>query len=170
MRKKHGRFFALICGIVSVLLMYAIYVLLQYYHVGIIKQLTPSMPEGYYLTYYTNKIERKDDVVFWPNQKTQDLIVKRKWLAKGVPLLKQVVGVPGDQLCIKDHKVYLNTKEIAKIERFDDQHRMLPVFRYCGIIPKAHYFMQGISNPKSFDSRYYGLISKAQITAKAVKL
>ena len=30
--------------------------------------------------------------------------------------------------------------------------------------------MQGIGNPHSFDSRYYGLVRKDQIRSKAVKL
>ena len=101
---------------------------------------------------------------------TEDYILAREWLPKNIPLLKKIVGVAGDFLCIKQQNVYINKKWIGKVYTTDGKGNALPIFSFCGKIPKDNYFMQGIANPHSFDSRYYGLIDQSQIMSKVVKL
>ncbi|WP_162896448.1 signal peptidase I [Cysteiniphilum halobium] len=149
---------------------YVLLWLLKTLHIGFIQQLTPSMPEGWYFTYPQLDYHKGDSVVFIPNQQTENYILARKWLPKGIPLLKEIVGVAGDSLCIKNQNVYINGQWIGKVYKTDGQGNILPMFRFCGTIPKDSYFMQGVANPHSFDSRYYGLVNKAQIMSKAVKL
>ena len=160
----------LINAMMFVIIAYGLYFILRYFDIGVIKQFTPSMPEGYYLTYYTQNITRDDDVLFKPNEHIQQFIVDHGWLPKGVPLLKRIVGIPGDKLCIKQRKVAINNKTIAIIKHKDSQGNPLPVFQFCGVIARNQYFVQGIANDHSFDSRYYGLISSNQIISKAIKL
>ncbi|WP_440617200.1 signal peptidase I [Cysteiniphilum sp. 6C5] len=151
-------------------ILYALLWLLKVLHIGFIQQLTPSMPEGWYFTYPVADYHKGDNVVFIPNQQTEHYILTRKWLPRNIPLLKKIVGVPGDLLCIKGQNVYINEQWIGKIYQTDGKGNMLPVFQFCGKIPKGRYFMQGVANPHSFDSRYYGLVDKSQIMSKAVKL
>ena len=153
-----------------VAILYITVLILKYLHIGFIKQVTPSMPEGWYFTYPTDELQKGDNVVFIPNKQTEDYILSRKWLPRNIPLLKKIVGIPGDYLCIKEGATYINEKWVAKIYSQDSNGDALPVFKYCANIPKDQYFMQGIGNPHSFDSRYYGLVRKDQIRSKAVKL
>lgn len=149
---------------------YALLWLLKALHIGFIQQLTPSMPEGWYFTYPVSDYHKGDNVVFIPNEQTQDYILAREWLPKDIPLLKKIVGVPGDFLCTKAQNVYINEQWIGKVYQTDGKGNALPIFSFCGKIPKDNYFMQGVANPHSFDSRYYGLVNKSQIMSKAVKL
>lgn len=161
---------SLINAMIFVAIAYSLYFVLHYFNIGLIKQVTPSMPKGYYLTYRTEDIGRNDDVLFQPNEKTQQFIVGHGWLPKGVPLLKRIVGIQGDRLCIKQQQVVLNNKTIASIKDKDIKGNQLPQFQFCGVIAHNQYFVQGIANDHSFDSRYYGLISGNQIISKAIKL
>ncbi|WP_116963301.1 signal peptidase I [Fastidiosibacter lacustris] len=164
------RFEALYKGLITIVIFYVIYWILYTFHIGFIKQLTPSMPQGWYFTYPVIALDKGDNVVFMPNTQTEDYVVERGWLPTGVPFIKKVVGLPGDFLCIKDQSVYINEKWIASVYIKDDKGRSLPVFRYCAQIPKDQYFMQGVAHSHSFDSRYYGLVSRNQIVSKAIKL
>ncbi|MFZ9035033.1 MAG: signal peptidase I [Francisellaceae bacterium] len=154
----------------GLLLLFALVKLLDYFAIGISYQGTASMPEGYYLTYPVGAIRRGDVVLFQPDSKLQRYILKRGWLQKPIPLLKEVVGIPGDWLCIEDKVVYINKHKIAIIKTRDNKNRPLAHFHFCGRIPPSNYFLEGISDPDSFDSRYYGLIDKTQILSKAVRL
>ena len=160
----------LINAMIFVIIAYSLYFVLRYFNISVIKQVTLSMPEGYYLTYSTQDITRDDNVLFKPNERIQQFIVDHGWLPKGVPLLKRIVGIPGDKLCIKQQKVSINNKTIAIITDKDSKGNLLPVFQFCGVIARNQYFVQGIANDHSFDSRYYGLILGNQIISKAIKL
>ena len=149
---------------------YVVLLLLKLLHIGFVHQLTPSMPEGWYFTYPVSSYYRGDNVVFSPDKQTENYILARKWLPKDIPLLKKIVGIPGDFLCIKQQNVYINGELLGKVYEMDDKGNALPVFSFCGKIAKDEYFMQGVANAHSFDSRYYGLVNKAQIMSKAVKL
>ncbi len=157
-------------ALIALFIMYSLYFLLKHWQVGITYQSTPSMPEGYYLTYKVKSIQRENNVIFMPNQKTEKFIIQHGWLPEGIPLLKRVIGIPGDKLCIKHHMVYINNKRVAVAKLKDNKGEALPIFTYCGEIQPDYYFVQGISSPNSFDSRYYGLIKREQIISKAVKL
>ena len=147
---------------------------MKYWHIGLSYQNTESMPEGFYFTYYSNSIKKNDTIIFNPKLSIANMIIKR-YGAKGfkpkdIFLLKKVVGIPKDFLCIKKNNVWINNKKIAFIKKYDSKGRKLPRFNFCGIIPKNLFFVQGTSSPNSFDSRYFGFIKKTQIFSKAIKL
>lgn len=170
MTKQRHHYRALKYALIFVLVMYVFYFAFKYFHIALVKQPTPSMPEGYYLTYPAFALKNGDNVLFYPDAKTEALIVKRHWLPEHVTLLKKIVGVPGDHLCIKDQKVYINGRLQALVWKHDEKGHPLPVFRYCGKIKQGDYFVEGVADPRSFDSRYYGLVSRQQIISKAVKI
>ena len=48
----------------------------------------------------------------------------------------------------------------------DSKGNDLPIFKYQGLIPEQQYFMIG-TNPRSYDSKYYGFINYGVFIAKA---
>lgn len=83
-------------------------------------------------------------------------------------LIKRVIGMPGDEVYIKDNQLYINNKvykepyikEMLKYDNFD-----LSTFGYDKI-PDGYYFVLGDNRENSLDSREIGLIPKKDIIGK----
>jgi len=86
-------------------------------------------------------------------------------------LIKRVIAVPGDEIDIRDNKVYING------ELFDEEAYLaesVKTYLYAGskidfpyIIPENYYFVMGDNRLNSKDSRVFGAISRSSIIAKA---
>jgi conjugal transfer pilin signal peptidase TrbI len=82
-------------------------------------------------------------------------------------LTKQVGCMPGDVLKVDNSARFsCNGKPLGQALKSDSEGKPLPMFVFNGIIPRDRYFMVG-SNPRSFDSRYFGFIKKNEILYKA---
>ncbi len=84
-----------------------------------------------------------------------------------IPLIKRVIGLPGDEVLVRDGQVWLNG------ERLDEPYlNGLPTGcrRYCGplVVPPGHYFVMGDNRPNSFDSRGFGPVNQEQIIGRVV--
>ncbi len=115
------------------------------------------------------KIETGDYMVF----KNDDRYVSRfirKTLTKPDLLTKQVGCSPGELLIVGPERIFnCNGTYIGQALKKDSRGETLPVFTFHGIVPKDSYFMIG-SNPRSFDSKYFGFIKKDEIVYKAYPL
>ena len=85
-------------------------------------------------------------------------------------LIKKVGCVPGMDLS-KDAEgtFFCNQFPIGTALQKDSQGLELPIFTFSGEIPKDSYYMMG-ANPRSFDSRYFGLIHGDAFISKALPL
>ncbi len=94
---------------------------------------------------------RGDVVVFrFPNQPERDFI-------------KRVIGLPGDQVEIKDGLVFVNghaLDEPYELER--PTHDYGPV-----VVPEGQYFVLGDNRNNSYDSRSWGFVPEDDIVGKA---
>lgn len=84
-------------------------------------------------------------------------------------LIKKVGCVPGEILKIRNDAFYCGEKNLGTILKKDSKGKELPVFSFTGPIPADHYFMMG-TNPRSFDSRYFGLIHANDFIWKAIPI
>lgn len=89
------------------------------------------------------------------------------------PLIKRVIGMPGDSIELKDKKVYVNGKEI--VEEYLPQGLTTGSGTYMKegevkTVPDNHYFVMGDNRTVSLDSRYIqvGFIDRAWILGKVV--
>ena len=96
--------------------------------------------------------ERGDVVVFvYPKDRCKDFI-------------KRVVGVPGDEVVIRDKKVFINGEPVEDAHaHFEEQG----VFLGAGHVrdnfgpvkvPGDHVFVMGDNRDRSFDSRFWGFV------------
>lgn len=79
------------------------------------------------------------------------------------PLVKQIVGIPGDQVENVSGSVFVNGKDRGKVlEKTPSGNIVSPI--NCKKIPEGHVFVSA-SHENSFDSRYneFGLIPIDQI-------
>lgn len=151
---------------------YAIIYVVELFNIGFSYQQTKSMPEGIYLDTPVRDILRGDDIIFTPSMKIEALMIKRGYLSKSTKLLKKVVASIGDIVCIENDRVFIsnikdNYRLNAPIYQTDTKGRNLPKVHLCRRLVKGEYFVMGISNDYSFDSRYFGVIKKSQILSKA---
>lgn len=85
-------------------------------------------------------------------------------------ILKQVAGVPGDRVTIRNGKVQINGKTVVEgfpLARF--YHRGEKEFERDEIIPPGEFFMVGV-HPLSNDSRYWGYLDAGRVAGFAYRL
>jgi signal peptidase I len=86
------------------------------------------------------------------------------------PIVKRVVAVAGDRVEVKDDVLYVNGKELRRI----DAQRWAPTVRqlehYGWVVPENNIFVLGDNPRASRDSRRLGLISTAQVVGKVVRI
>lgn len=77
-------------------------------------------------------------------------------------LTKQLVCDSGDLLQLKDDAFWCNGIRLGGfITRTWDDHPLRP-FAFDGLIPEGEGFVMG-THPRSFDSRYFGLVDKTRL-------
>ncbi|MEK6658577.1 MAG: signal peptidase I [Campylobacterota bacterium] len=81
----------------------------------------------------------------------------------GQNFTKKIGCSQGEELKTVDNQFFCNGKFIGVAAIKDGVGNELEVQDYNEIIPNGKYFMIG-TNPKSFDSKYYGYIDKSDIS------
>lgn len=112
------------------------------------------------LVYYKLKsvrwghLDRGDIVVFWfPNDPDKSYV-------------KRIIGLPGENVEVRNGKVYINGTEL-KEDYLDTEHNQsLPSFP-AKRVDDHHYFVMGDNRDNSSDSRYWGLVPEKYIYGKA---
>lgn len=80
-----------------------------------------------------------------------------------IPLIKRVIGLPGETLLIRGNRVFIDGQQLSEPYLSDIvQHDYGPVE-----IPPGHVFVMGDNRPSSRDSRSIGAIGFGQIIARA---
>lgn len=141
---------------------------LWYYGYRLTYQPTSSMPKGFYLIYPADFFMRGDVVVFYPPQSIQPFLRTHPWAPAW--LMKRVVGIPGDLICIKNEMVFINGEKIAKIQKFYAPAKKLPHLYFCRQLENKEYFLLSPSVERSFDSRYFGVVRQKNIIGKAKRI
>jgi len=104
--------------------------------------------------FHFEKIDRGDTVVFWfPGDPSKSYI-------------KRVIGMPGDQVEVRDGNVIVNDHTLVEDyvpQEYRDQSEMRPT-----TIGPDEYFVLGDHRSSSNDSRTWGMVPRRYIYGKAV--
>jgi conjugative transfer signal peptidase TraF len=117
--------------------------------------LTPSVPPGLYLRRVGAPITVGSTVVLPVPPRVRELVRERHYLPPGATLMKHVVALPGDHVCLDGDTYLVNGRALARVRRVDSRGRPLPLYRFCGEVPPGRAFV-ATAEPLSFDSRYFG--------------
>lgn len=90
-----------------------------------------------------------------------------QYFKKDTPFAKEVKCESGDILATQGREYFCNSNSIGKARITDSKGIPVKQFTFNGVIPKDFYFVMG-DNPNSFDSRYWGLLSKDNIKGVAI--
>lgn len=134
--------------------------------------LTPSVAVGLYRL-ASRAPERGDLVAFCPQQGALPaLALERGYLRPGLcasgtrPLLKRLVGLPGDQLVIAPEGARINGRlqPCSQVRTLDSHGRLLPRGALeSGTIPANKTLLLSDGHTGGFDSRYFGLVELREL-------
>jgi len=95
------------------------------------------------------------------------LAAQRGYLPSHIPLLKRVGAVAPQHVCIVDGVVRIDGVPEAAVLRVDRLGRLLPSWSQCRVLTEDELFLLSVTNPASFDSRYFGPIAVSAVIGRA---
>ncbi len=95
------------------------------------------------------------------------LAAQRGYLPVHVPLLKRVGAVAPQHVCIVAGQVRIDSVPMAAALPTDRLGRPLPSLQLCRRLEAGELFLLSVTNPASFDSRYFGLVSASAVIGVA---
>jgi len=130
---------------------------------------TPSEPVGFYrlVVHERSEFHRGMYVVFPVPQAYRSLVYGRHWMRQGVPLLKELLGLPGDQVCVFADRLEVNGEYVGPVFAHDSQGRSLPQIRGCFVVQVGTFFAASKHLANSFDGRYFGPLPVTQLLGEA---
>ena len=95
------------------------------------------------------------------------LAAQRGYLPAHVPLLKRVGAVTPQHVCIVAGQVRIDGAPAAAALPADRLGRPLPSLQLCRHLEAGELFLLSVTNPASFDSRYFGPVSTSAVIGVA---
>ncbi|HEX4096961.1 MAG TPA: S26 family signal peptidase [Caulobacteraceae bacterium] len=80
-----------------------------------------------------------------------------------VPLLKAIAAAAGDRVCTTTGRLVIDGRDRAAIARVDGEGRALPRWIACRTLAPGEVFVFSSRVPNSFDSRYFGPVSRPAV-------
>jgi conjugative transfer signal peptidase TraF len=135
-------------------------------HPLLIWNASPSQPVGLY------RVERRrarvgDRVLVRLPPRFAAFAARRSYLARKAYLLKPVAAVSGDRVCRWGAQVSVRGRRAARARWQDGLGRDLPVWQGCHRLTPGELFLLA-ADADSFDSRYFGAVSRDAVSARAV--
>ena len=95
------------------------------------------------------------------------LAAQRGYLPARVPLLKRVGAVAPQTVCVFDALVWIDGVPLASVLPADRLGRPLPSWQQCRQLALGELFLLSVTNPASFDSRYFGPVKASALIGVA---
>lgn len=127
-----------------------------------------SVPVGLYRAAF-GAPERGDFALVRTPDSVAMLAAERGYLPIGVPLIKHITAVVGDDVCALDSTIFVDGIASAHQLETDRAGRSLPRWNGCRRLDRDEYFLLAEA-PDSFDSRYFGPVSRSSIIGRLVPL
>lgn len=137
-------------------------------HILLVWNASRSVPTGPYLI-VPRPVHIGQFVVVRLPLTIRDLAEHRHYIGADIPLIKRVAAMNGDLVCRYGSVVVIGRRAIVVALGADTQGRPLPVWRGCLRLRSGQIFVLGMRSD-SFDSRYFGPLSSAQIIGPAIPL
>lgn len=131
---------------------------------------SPSAPIGLYQVRPVDRLEVPDLVALDAPEPLERFVVERGYLPPDIPLLKRVVGLPGQTVCRIDRTIIVDGVEMGTALERDSFGRPMPVWQGCRRIGPDEIFLMNRDVENSLDGRYFGPIQASSILGSAVPL
>lgn len=138
--------------------------------VKLIWNATASAPVGFYTVEPAGRIEVPDLVAIMPPEPLAGFMVGHGYVARDVPLLKRVLGLPGQRVCRAGRTITVDNVEMGDALERDRIGRDLPVWQGCRLIAEGELFLMNWDVRDSLDGRYFGPIPASSVIGRALPL
>jgi conjugative transfer signal peptidase TraF len=129
-----------------------------------------SAPVGLYRVVPVDRIDVTDLAVVMPPDELASFLDERRYLPKGLPLLKRVLALNGTEVCRTGTDIIAYGMSYGQARERDSQGRPLPVWQGCRHIVEGEAFFMNWNAPDSFDSRYFGPLPLTTVIGRAIPL
>jgi conjugative transfer signal peptidase TraF len=129
-----------------------------------------SVPIGLYRVEPEGRPAVPDLVAVMPPEPISAFLADGGYLPRGVPLLKRVVGLPGQTVCRNHLTILIDGVPMTVARKRDRRGRLLPVWQGCHVIEEGEVFLMNWQTVDSLDGRYFGPLPTASILGRAVPL
>ncbi|RWB28252.1 MAG: S26 family signal peptidase [Mesorhizobium sp.] len=129
-----------------------------------------STPIGLYRISPAGRLAVGDLVAVDAPEQLASFLADNGYLPPGVPLMKRVAGLPGQEVCRNGLAITVDGIEIGKALEHDHLGRPLPVWQACRRIVSGEVFLMNAQVHDSLDGRYFGPIATSLIIGRATPL
>lgn len=126
-----------------------------------------SVPLGWYFTMPAHDLRVGELVLARLPEQTAALADARHYLPRTVAILKPVAALPGDRICAWGGELAINGRTVAHALHEDGAHRPLAAWSNCRPLRVDEVLLVSTDDAASFDSRYFGPVSRAAIVGRA---
>ncbi|WP_323718370.1 S26 family signal peptidase [Paracoccus aminovorans] len=129
-----------------------------------------SVPIGFYTVAPAERIDLSDLVAVVPPDPLASFMAERGYVARDVPLLKRVLGLPGQRVCREGRAITVDGVLNGEARDLDRIGRDLPVWQGCRIIAGGEVFLMNPDVGDSLDGRYFGPFPVSAVIGRATPL
>jgi len=129
-----------------------------------------SVPIGLYRLRPAGRLAVTQLVAVQPPGALETFLADRRYLPRGIPLLKRVLALPGHTVCRDQLVVTVDKIETGAARAHDRSGRPLPIWQGCHVIADGEVFLMNWRSADSFDGRYFGALPTSAIIGTAQPL
>ena len=126
-----------------------------------------SVPIGLYRVRPARDLTVTTFVVAYPPEPLATWLAQRRYLPRGVPLLKPILALEGQMVCRAGPVITIDGRKRGDACGQDQSGRPLPVWQGCRVIGEGELFLMNPDEPASLDGCYFGPIPIAAIAGRA---
>lgn len=131
---------------------------------------TASAPVGFYTIEPADRLAVPELVAVMPPEPFAGFMAARGYVRRGAPLLKRIVGVPGQRVCRTGRAIAVDGMEMGDALDHDRMGRALPVWRGCRVVADGQLFLMNFDVRDSLDGRYFGPVPASAVIGRALPL
>jgi conjugative transfer signal peptidase TraF len=129
-----------------------------------------SVPIGLYELRPSGRLAVTQLVAVKPPEPLATFLADRRYLPRGIPLLKRVLALPGQTVCRDQLAITVDKIAMGAAREHDGSGRPLPIWQGCHVIADGEVFLMNWRSADSFDGRYFGVLPTSAIIGAAEPL
>jgi conjugative transfer signal peptidase TraF len=126
-----------------------------------------SVPIGLYAVHPAGALHVDELLVVMPPEPLATFLDERRYLPRGVPLLKHVLALQGQTVCRSDRTITIDGVAVGEALDRDHLSRRLPIWRGCRVVGAGDVFLMNRQTEDSLDGRYFGPLPTTTIVGRA---